>query len=182
MTAARTGFARDFLVYGRFHRPPAIECPLLEIDHGLAEDGWWRRLAGLDQPMEEEVEPAAPADDGDWSVHEWMQSMAKLPTNAARKPALIVPSVLSQAYALDRERLGILLINLQRGEAVPVDVPIDPASCGLGSSRYRVERVTAEGRRNLGHHSVPSVVSLELPSWEFVLIEASPAAGADAGR
>ena len=44
LVAARTTFARDFLAYGRMQRPPAIHCGTLDIDHGLAEGGWLRKI------------------------------------------------------------------------------------------------------------------------------------------
>ena len=172
MTAARTGFARDFIVYGRLQPPPPIDAGTMEIDHGLAPNGWLRKLA-LPEPR-----PTAqvPPKDGNWSTAEWLASMQTIPSTPAHTSVLTVPVVLTQAYTF-HGRLGILLVNLRRDRTVTVRVPIQPRDYGLPDGDYRIDRVTAEGTRRVASGAGPIPVSLDLPPREFVLLRAEAGQG-----
>jgi len=166
MTAARTGFANEFLAYGRLQRSPRIDAGTVTIDHGLAEGGWLRKLALPEHPAGAEPLP----DHGDWSVGEWIGTMMTIPSTPARTSTLTVPAVLAQAYTFDG-RLGVLLVNLHRDRELTVKVPIDTKDYGLPPGRYAVERITAEGRELVARVTSRGEVDVELPPREFVLLE-----------
>ncbi|MCU0963447.1 MAG: YidC/Oxa1 family insertase periplasmic domain-containing protein [Pirellulaceae bacterium] len=172
MTAARTGFARDFLVYGRLQPPPPIDAGTMEIDHGLAPDGWLRKIA-LAVP-----DPATqvPPKDGNWNTAQWVASMQTIPSTPAQTSTLTVPVVLAQAYTFQR-KLGILLVNLCRDRTVTVPVPIRPSEYGLVDGGYRIDQVTAEGVRRIAGGVGAITVSLDLPPREFVLLRAEAEPG-----
>jgi hypothetical protein len=79
--------------------------------------------------------------------------------------------VLAQAYTLDG-RLGVLMVNLHRAEAVRATVPLEVRAYGLSAGRYSVEMVTASARHRVATMADAAEVSIDLPPREFVLIEA----------
>ncbi len=91
LAAARMNFARDYLAYGRMHRPPEIDCGTIEIDHGLAEGGWLRKIR-FDQPrtvlpglLETPEKPAGNQDrPGELSVEQWVKEMLAAPATPAQ--------------------------------------------------------------------------------------------------
>jgi hypothetical protein len=167
LAAARTGFARELLAYGRMVRPPAIACGTLEIDHGLAEGGWLRKVrAGRAKP-----EPPADPKSKDLSVEEWAKGLLALPSALPASRTLKVPSVLSQAYTLGDDRLGILLVNLRAASEETVRLPADPVACGLRPGAYELWQAGPSGRKSLGKFTDRSEVELRLPPREVILLE-----------
>ena len=121
LVAARTTFARDFLAYGRMQRPPAIRCGTIDIDHGLAEGGWLRKIRFAQAQFRSFGVRVVSARNrtrdqdrpGELSVEQWVKSMLAVPATPARNRTLRVPSIMCQAYTLGDDRLGILLVNLR---------------------------------------------------------------------
>jgi hypothetical protein len=173
MTAARTGFANDFLAYGRLQRPPPIGAGSLAIDHGLGKDGWLRALAFPEHPEGAGARDDALPDHGDWSVEEWIRTMRRIPSSPARTSTMTVPEVLAQAYTLGN-RLGVLMVNLHRETAVRVPVTLDLRAYGLPPGRYTVEKVTATGRKPVRQITGAAVLAVDLPPREFVLLDVRP--------
>ena len=180
LVAARTDFARDFLAYGRMQRPPAVECGTIEIDHGLADGGWLRKIRFSQPPPDlEDVVPLpdAPPDDrqasDDLSVEEWARGLLAIPAVAAKNPTIRVPSVLCEAYTLGDDRLGVLLVNLRRESEGAVRLPVDPISCGLPAGTYELRQATAAGQQRLGVFRDRREIELGLPPREVLLLEAT---------
>ena len=179
LVAARTGFAREFLAYGRMQRSPAIECGTLSINHGLAKDGWLRRIRFPERRAEPaEAAPAAsrPSDarhgsDG-LSVEEWATGLLGSPIAVANEAVMHVPAVMSQAFTLGDGQVGILLVNLRPDRDEAVRVPIDIASCGLRAGTYELQQITAADRRNLGSFRDHREIEVRLPPRDVVLLAA----------
>jgi len=174
MAAARTGFARDFLAYGRMQRAPRVRCDKLRVNHGLAEGGWLRTLLFPKTSNASEAAPS-PADQGGAgpTVEEWVASLATFPSTAAQTDTMSVPQVTAQAYTFGNRRLGIVLVNLAAEGQVEVDVPVDPVGCGLPPGRYRAARVTVDGREQLRSFEDRATLRVSIPAREVVLVEAS---------
>ena len=127
LVAARTGFAREFLAYGRMQRPPPFACGTLEINHGLAEGGWLRKIRFPREQPDGRVHSTGPprrdqdeAHSKDLSVEQWASGLMAIPVAKPRNPTMKVPSVLSQAYTLERR---------------PARHPPGQSSPGLGRTR-----------------------------------------------
>jgi len=180
LVAARTGFAREFLAYGRMQRPPAIECGTIEIDHGLADGGWLRKLrfSGAERALESIVPSADwPEDDEtgskDLSVEKWVKGLLALGATPAKSPTLKVPSVICQVYTLDEDRMGILLVNLRRDAGEPVRLSVDPVSRGMSDGEYELRQVTASGSSDLGTFRSRREIATTLPARDVVLLQAT---------
>lgn len=181
LVAARTGFARDFLAYGRMQQPPEIQCSTIDIDHGLAEDGWVRkvRFSGKKPSLKRLLElPDMPADEkddsGELSVEKWIEGMLAIPAAVAKNRTFTVPVVMCQAYTLDN-RLGLLLVNLRAEGNESIEVSVDPVSHGLPKGTYRLQRTTAEQEQSLGTFESRGTIRLELAPREVVLLTADSA-------
>jgi len=179
LVAARTGFVRDFLAYGRMQRPPAIACGTIEIDHGLAEGGWLRkiRFSGA-APAEDWIPPASgqPKDDPirskEISVERWVKDMLALDATPVKNPTIRVPSVLSQAYTREDDRLAILLVSLRGEGQEPVRFVIDPIVCGLRTGEYELLRASMDGQSHLGVFRDRRELATAIPPREVVLFVA----------
>jgi hypothetical protein len=179
LVATRTGFARGYLAYGRMQRPPVIRCGNIEIDHGLAEGGWLRKIrfgSSKGEPGFIPSPPNKPSLDQDrskgLSVEKWAQGLLAIPARPARQRTLRTPSVLCQAYTLGQERLGILLVNLRADSKERVRLPIEPTSHGLPPGTFELRRIGISGQNRLGTVSSPQEIDLDLPPRETVLVEA----------
>ena len=181
LVAARSGFARDYLVYGRMERTPEIQCGVLEIDHGLAEGGWLRKIrfsrppgtpAAPPAPLDLSASSAAPS--RDLSVEEWVKGLLAIPAAAARSRTLTVPEVLGQAYTAGDGRLGILLVNLRRDREAKARVTVDPAAHGLAGAS-ELWQAGPGGRRSLGALAGRREIELSLPPRDVVLLETAGA-------
>ncbi|MBN1417671.1 MAG: hypothetical protein JXP34_02785 [Planctomycetes bacterium] len=184
LVAARTGFARDFLAYGRMQRPPAVDCGTIEIDHGLAEGGWLRKARFSEDARNQEwiAPPPEEGEDGaarakELSVEEWVKDMLVLDATPAKTPAIRVPSVLSQAYTREDDRLGILLVNLRADAEETVRLIIDPVSCGLPAGHYELVRVTMDGPVPQGTFRDRRELATTLPPREVILLKARRCGG-----
>jgi hypothetical protein len=179
LAAARTNFARDFLAYGRMQTPPAIGCGTIDIDHGLADGGWLRKiryakaspdLSAIGWPSEEPIRDQRRG--GELSVEQWASAMLAVPATPAHNRTLKVPAVACQAYTLPDNRLGILLISLRPDSHESVSLPINPASYGLPAGSYELRQTDAAGQRSLGVISGSGEIELKLPPRTVVLVEA----------
>jgi hypothetical protein len=180
LVGARTSIARDYLAYGRMQRPPVLQCRSMDIDHGLAEGGWLRKIRYGSTKGEPGFIPSPPTKPGkdqdrakELSVEKWAQGLLAIPARPARQRTLRVPSVLCQAFTLGKDRLGILLVNLHANLEERVRLPIDPTSHELPAGTYELRRVGIAGQHRLGAISSPQGVELDLPPRETVLIEAT---------
>jgi hypothetical protein len=179
LVAARTNFARDYLAYGRMQRSPKFQCGTLEIDHGLAEGGWLRKVR-FSQPVSElpglRLPPEKPAQDQDrakeLSVEQWVKGMLAIPAAPARNRTIQVPSVMAQAYTLGDDRLGILLVNLRSDAEELVRVPVDPESFGISKGTYSLRQIGVAEQRSLGEFPRMHEIEIKLPPRAVVLVEA----------
>jgi Domain of unknown function (DUF6259) len=184
LVAARTGFAREFLAYGRMQRPPGITCGTLDVDHGLAADGWLRRIRF---PRKEPAAPTTPsalrgrdrneAGSKELSVEQWATGLLATPIATPRHPTLTVPSVLCQAYTLGDDRLGVLLVNLRADAEETARVPVDPSSYGLPPGTYAVAHDRAADHRPIGTFSGRHEVELKLAPRDVVIVTATRTKG-----
>jgi hypothetical protein len=179
LAAARTNFARDYLAYGRMQRPPDIRCGTLDLDHGLAEGGWLRKIRFAKTADDRQIFPL-PAEEPnrdrdnpkELSVEKWVKEMLAVPATPAQNRILQVPSILCQAYTLEENQLGILLVNLRSGSEETVRVPVNPASVGLSMGRYELRQTGVVVQRDLGVFSDQREIELNLPPRSVVLLEA----------
>lgn len=176
LAAARVGFAREFLAYGRMQAPPPLDCEMLDVDHGLSQDGWLRKIrfpAGRTQP------PIPPPPDShsqkgapkELSVEKWATDLLATPFAVPRNKTLKVPSVLCQPYTLGADRLGILVVNISTQER-SLRLPIDPASYGLAPGTYELSKEGPGGRVALGTLDPRKDLDLKLEGAETVLVTA----------
>jgi hypothetical protein len=178
LTAARTGYANEFLAYGRMQRPPEVQCGKLSIDHGLGQGGWMRKIRFPEGgPKWKDVLPETQAS-GDaatrpsaTTVEKWVKEMLAVPATPARSRTLEVPVVMAQAFTLGDDRLGILLVNLRRSGEETAKLTIDPARYGLRSGAYALARVAADGSEDLGRFEDRRAVELHLPPASVVLLK-----------
>jgi hypothetical protein len=184
LVAARTDFARDFLAYGRMQRPPSIACGTLDINHGLAEGGWLRKIRFPRETPEGRATPPVRQgrDQGaihsrELSVEQWATGLMAIPVAKARNPTMRVPSVLSQSYTLRDDRLGILLVNFRPDSEELVRLPVDPAAYGLAPGTYEIRQDRAGAYRSLGVFSGRHEVELKLAPKDVVLVTATRTAG-----
>jgi hypothetical protein len=180
LVRARTTFARDFLAYGRMQPPPAIRCGTIEIDHGLAEDGWLRKIRYAEPSSVLSafgLSPKKPARHqdgaGELSVEEWVKGMLAIPATPARNRTLKVPSIMCQAYTLKDKRLGILLVNLRSHAEELVRLPVDPIAYGLPAGSYQLRQAGVAEQRSLGQFPRVREIELKLAPRAVVLVEAT---------
>jgi hypothetical protein len=179
LVAARTKFAHDFLAYGRMQHPPAICCGTIDIDHGLAEGGWLRKiryarpstdLQAFRLPSEKtnrnQDNPEA------LTVERWAKSMLAVPATPAQNRTLKVPSIMCQAYTLGDNRLGILLVNLRSDAEELVRLPVDPVSYGLPTGTYELRQAGVAGQHSLGVYPRLREIELNLLPRAVVLVDA----------
>ena len=178
LAAARTGFARDFLAYGRMQRAPAIRCGTIEIDHGLAEGGWFRRIRFPRPTPEPKAEPPKP--DGAASrgpdgllVEEWVKDLLAIPATQAQSRTLRVRSVIGQSFTRGDDRLGIVLVNLRRDSEEPARISVDPVSCGLRAGTYEIWQIDEDGRKRCEEFRDHREIEMKLPSRRVVLLAAT---------
>jgi hypothetical protein len=179
LVAARTDFAREYLAYGRMQRPPDLRCGTIEIDHGLADGGWLRKIR-FDRPPADLAgllqSPNKPAGDrqraGELSVEQWVKDMLATPATPAQSRTLKIPSIACQAYTLGDDRLGILLANLRSDLDETVHLPVDPAAFGLAKGSYVLSQTGDGGRTRLGIEAHRRVIEVLLHPREVVLVEA----------
>jgi hypothetical protein len=179
LVAARTNFARPYLAYGRMQRPPDFHCGTIEIDHGLAEGGWLRKirfdkpaadLPGFRLPLEKTDRDQDHA--GELSVEQWVKGMLAVSATPTHSRTLKVSSILCQAYTLGDDRLGILLVNLRPDLNELVHLPVDPVSYGLQKGAYAFSQTGDAELRSLGVESRRRVIEVVLPPRAVVLVEA----------
>ncbi len=177
LAAARTDFANEYLAYGRMQRSPVVECAPIVLDHGLAEGGWLRKLRfeppGPD-PQTSIVEYEKPAGEQkpseELSIEHWLEGILAIPATPAKTATIQVPSVVSQAYTLGDDRLGILLVNLQSGSEQTVQLTVDPVSCGLPTGTYQLRQVTMDAQKDLDTFDDRHEIRVALPPREVVLL------------
>jgi hypothetical protein len=165
-------------------RPPAVECGAIEINHGLAEGGWLRKIRFSDAGRA--LESTVPffehlADDQtgskELSVEQWVKDLLALGATAAKHPTFRVPSVVCQAYTLGNDRLGILLVNLQRDSEESVRLTVAPVSYGLEDGVYELRQTTTGGQSGLGTFRDRHNIKSTLPPRDVVLLEATRLGG-----
>jgi hypothetical protein len=118
--------------------PPKLTCGSFNIDRGLAEASWLRKIR-FPHKTTETYEPTAvtkdddtpKADSHELSVERRAQGLMATPIATAQHPTLRVPSVLCQPYTLGDRRLGILLVNRRPETEEIVLLPVDPVASGL---------------------------------------------------
>lgn len=179
LVAARTGFAREFLAYGRMVRPPLIECGTLSINHGLAKDGWFRRIRFPQTRLDPQAAAPAASQPSDehhsskgLSVEAWATDLLSSPIAVTNEPVMQVPAVMCQAYTLRDEQLGILLVNLRRDQDEAVRVPLNIVSCNVKPGTYELRQMTAAGAQNLGVFQDHRHIEVRLPPRDVVLLAA----------
>jgi hypothetical protein len=181
LVSARTGFARDLLAYGRMQQPPTVDCGTIEIDHGLGENGWLRnvRCGGLEAAIGAPLLPPQEATHDDThahavSVEQWAKSVLDVPITAARTRTMEVPSVLCQAYTLDGQCLGILLVNLRADHDEVVQVPVEPSQYGLPEGVYDLHRLSMTDHCRIASDPEQRTIEVTLPPRELILVTARP--------
>lgn len=177
LVAARTGFAREFLAYGRMRRPPEFTCGTIELEHGLAAEGWLRR-ARFPRGASADGTPAAKRDlegpqSRELSVERWASGLVSIPFAKSRTTTLRVPAVVSQAYTLGEDRLGILLVNLRGDAEEVIRLRLDPTIHNLKPGGYTISL-----DRNAEHHDFGVLardrdVTLRLAPRDVVLVTAT---------
>jgi hypothetical protein len=180
LVAARTDYARDFLAYGKMQRPPTVACGTIDINHGLGDGGWLRKArsagieAALGAPLSSAEDPLnGKRDSHALSVEQWAKSVLAAPATPARTAALRVPSVMCQAYTLEDDQLGILLVNLRTDVEEVVRVPLDPPGYGLAAGTYEIRQVGMKGADRVGTYPDQREAALQLPPREVVLLTAT---------
>ena len=183
LAAARVGFARDFLAYGRMQAPPALACETLDIDHGLSEGGWFRKIRFPSKNTRPRnpipITKPAGADDPDskeLSVENWAAGLLATPFAIPHNQFLKVPSLLCQPYTLDNCRLGILLVNLSPRAQSKIRLPVDPPSYGLPRGTYALSKEGVSDRESLGQFLDRRELDLILAPGDIVIVTATPAA------
>lgn len=146
---ARTGFARNYLAYGRMTRAPRILSgpPPLSVDWHLYNT--FLRQTDVSSGIER----------GPEFFEEGTRS---------------VDAVVRSGWDDRGNALGLFLVAVGSGSA-SVTVEVDPERHGLRFLNYSLDRVEENSRRDLGVMSGTQSVSLGLPSREPVLLEAVPA-------
>jgi hypothetical protein len=181
LVAARTGFAKEYLCYGRMQPPPPIQCETFQLDHGLAEGGWYRKLRfsgdlkkaadALELAEPKEVEQTADTERGQLSVERWVADVLAIPAKPANQATIEVPAVASAAYTSGDTRLGILLVSVQARPVEPVSLSIDPERYQLAPGEYQAELVTQDGAESLGRLRAVKTFDIALPAREAELLE-----------
>jgi hypothetical protein len=184
LVAARTGFAREYLAFGRMQRPPEIACGTIAIDHGLAEGGWLRKIRF---PRRDRPAPTTPSDPtraepskgqaGELSVEQWATGLLATPIAVPRNATMNVPSVLCQAYTLGSDRLGLIVVNLRANAEESVRLRVDPGSYGLSRGRYALAEDGAGSHRSLGARAGRHEIELKLAPGDVVLVTATRTGG-----
>jgi hypothetical protein len=161
-------------------RPPAVACETLDIDHGLGDGGWLRKIrstgieAALGAPLSLAKDPTkGEGNSRALSVEQWATSVLSIPATPAHSRTLRVPSVLCQAYTLEDDRLGILLVNLRADAEELVRVPMDPHDYGLPAGTYELRQVGMVDQHPMGTYPHQREMELMLPPREVVLLTAS---------
>ena len=179
LAAARTDFASEYLAYGCMQRAPEIKCDMIDINHGLSDGGWLRKIRfGQDATdlqrslaIPENTEPNQ--DDGDGiTVEQWAKSMLALPAAPAKHPSIRVPSVLGQAFTLNASRLGVVVAHLRLDAPTDIQVVVDPTACHLPTGRYSLARITSDKRLELPGFQNRQTISLRINPGEVLLLEA----------
>lgn len=177
LVAARTGFAREFLAYGRMQRPPEFSCGTLKVDHGLAEGGWLRRsrFPGGKPPAPAPASTPEPneARAKELSVEQWATGLVSTPFATPRRSTLEVRSVLGAAYTLGDDRLGVLLVNLRSDAEEIVRLLVDPTAHSLPPGTYAIAQDRAAEHRSLGATASRRDVELRLAPRDVVLVTAT---------
>jgi hypothetical protein len=179
LVAARTGFAREFLAYGRMQRSPDITCGTLTVEHGLAAGGWLRRIRFPREKLASQ-KPASKREQNEahskeLSVEQWASGLVSIPFATPRRATLSVPAVLCQAYTLGEDRLGLLLVNLRSNGEEVIGLRVDPAVYGLPSGSYALSEDRAAAHRSLGVISSSHRVELRLAPRDVVMVRATRA-------
>jgi hypothetical protein len=181
LVGARTGFAREFLAYGRMQRHPEITCGTLTVDHGLAEGGWLRRIrfprGGSVAQSPSSKRDRNEAHSKELSVEQWATGLVAIPFATPRSATLRVPAVLSQAYTLGNDRLAVLLVNLRSDGEEVVRLPVAPAAYGLPPGTYAITQDRAGEHRSLGVTSSRHEVVLTLVPRDVVVVTATRTGG-----
>ncbi len=179
LTAARRGFARRFLAYGRMQRPPVVCCGTISIDHGLGEGGWLRRIRFAQPNPERRAVPTADKTmirdkqrPNELAVEEWAKGLVAIPATVAQSRRLAVPSVLCQAYTCP-DALGILLVNLRAASEEIIHLLVEPRRYGLPEGVYELRQAGVSGSTRLDEFSGKHEVKLKLPPRAIVLVSAT---------
>jgi hypothetical protein len=76
--------------------------------------------------------------------------LVSIPFATPRKSTLSIPSVLSQAYTLGDDRLGVPLVNLRGDAAEVVRLPVAPTAYGMLQGAYAIGEDRAAEHRSRG--------------------------------
>lgn len=179
LTAARTDFAKEYLSAGRMHAPPKLQCKDYSVDHGLDSDGWVRKVRFRDvgtalKGVGLEIADGDKKTEQDLSVEQWVKDMLAAGATAAQSKTITVPSILSAAYTLSDNRLGILLVNLQPDEAQSIPFTFDPSQFGLPDHQYSVQLKGTTSSQPLGTATKLIPIQLKIPPREMILVEFTP--------
>jgi hypothetical protein len=183
LASARTGFAKEYLSAGRMQPSPDLSCSQYMVNHGLGTDGWVRkvRFSSADTALKgvglNDLESSQGKSDAekDLSVERWVKDMLAAGATAAQSQSITVPSIISAAYTLDDDRLGILLVNLISDRSQSLDFKFDPTEYGLPTGDYAVHSKTASSQLSLGNTQTRTSIPIQIPPREVVLIEFIPA-------
>jgi len=194
LAAARTKFAKDYLVYGRMQQPPNFQCETITLDHGLAIGGWLRKLRfesketaakAIGLPIEEKKDNPSDAKNSssaDLTVEHWVKEMLELGATPATTKTVDVPSIVCNTYSTTDHRVGVLFVNLHATDSTRLDVPLDRLVTHLTHKNVRLIRHTIDGATDLEYHAGMSSVAIDLPPREVVLLELTPFSGREGDR
>jgi hypothetical protein len=93
------------------------------------------------------------------------------------------PSVVHQVWNYRDERLGVVLVNLDRKSSLGVEFTLDPENYGLRGGRYSIFQIRSDRRKKIGtwtRHE-PLTLSIDLPARRIILVELIPEAVGGSG-
>jgi hypothetical protein len=186
LTAARTNFAKEYLAYGRMERPPSLRETKIELDHGLADGGWLRKLRFTDVKTAAKAVGIASAEDDverektdgtelpKLAVEQWVKDMLAIGATPAKTTHISVPSVQSGAFTTSDGRLGILVVNLDGEKPTTIEIPANYIKQHVREKVVQLRRTTVDASAVREFVLDNKSVSLDLPPREVMLLEVLP--------
>ena len=105
------------------------------------------------------------------TLSDWLAFVESLTVDPAQTKGFSVPEVMAQAYTLDNDRLGILLINLRSTNEVVLQLNLDLRNYGFESGEYSVRLMSLDGVKELGKFKRNVTVCLSLSPRKVLLME-----------
>lgn len=189
LVEARTGFAKDYLVFGQMLPPPKFEDPKVQLDHGLGANGWLRKLrfpadgklapevvqqwtgneTAEDKEAENEETAANAGRSNELSVEKWIADMVALPAPVAETQFLTVDAIQLQAFGYNN-KVAIALVNLQP-EPISIEFEIPIHRYNLASD-FQWRLLDGSVAPIAGPSTaVGNKVSIQIPPRKLVLLE-----------